>query len=428
METLIYILKVNLVLSVLYLTYHIFFRKDTFFKFKRYFFLFGILFAFAYPIIQLEIPQLSDADTKVIQTVNLDTIQIGLEPNSIQASSQLFSTYNIVLGILSIVTTLMLLKLCGQILYILALRKRAKRSQLNNSTVYCIDNEEINPFSFFRCIFINPGLHSAKELDEIIKHESIHAQQWHSIDSITGEMLTSLFWWNPLVWLLKKEMKINLEYIVDQEVLSVGIDAKQYQYHLLKLSYKGTTAVVNNFNVSQLKNRITMMNKKKSLKSELVKYLLILPIIAALAILNFKIMAQDKTQKVYVANLVEVKGPVKSEDMRPFTAAEIMPKFVGGESAMMEYIKSELKYPEVAKNDKTEGRVIARFVVSANGSIKDAQILKGLSKECDEETLRVINKMPKWIPGAQNGKAVDVYFTIPVQYSLTQNKDNTVAK
>ena len=108
-------------------------------------------------------------------------------------------------------------------------------------------------------------------------------QQWHSLDIVLAESLCIFFWWNPIVWLMKKEIAINLEYLADSEILRKGVNSRDYQYHLLRLTYRETAVqIVNNFNVSQLKQRIMMMNKNKSPKRKLAKYLMILPLAVVL--------------------------------------------------------------------------------------------------------------------------------------------------
>jgi len=101
-----------------------------------------------------------------------------------------------------------------------------------------------------------------------------------------------------------------------------------------------------------------------------------------------------------------------------FTVVEQMPQFPGGEVAMNEFIKKNLKYPELSKKDKTSGRVYVRFVVSKEGQLCDAQIIRSLDAYCDKEALRVIRSMPVWIPGKQNGVNVPVYYIVPLSFTL----------
>ena len=103
-----------------------------------------------------------------------------------------------------------------------------------------------------------------------------------------------------------------------------------------------------------------------------------------------------------------------------FTFVERMPQFPGGEAEMYKFLAENIKYPALARQKKTEGKVIARFVVFEDGSVGRAEVIKGVGDGCDEEALSVIMMMPKWTPGYQNGVAVRVYFTLPVVYKLSK--------
>ncbi len=101
-----------------------------------------------------------------------------------------------------------------------------------------------------------------------------------------------------------------------------------------------------------------------------------------------------------------------------FTAVEQQPEFIGGQSAMYKYITDNMKYPELAKNSKIQGRVFVKFVVEKDGSIGYVDILKGIGFGCDEEAKRLIKSMPKWNPGKMYGKVQRVFYNIPVVFKL----------
>jgi len=100
------------------------------------------------------------------------------------------------------------------------------------------------------------------------------------------------------------------------------------------------------------------------------------------------------------------------------TYVEQMPEFPGGQTELVKFLSSNLQYPDSARHNNIEGKVVAHFVVNEDGSISDPQILKGLGYGCDEEVLRVISMMPKWNPGKLDGKPVSVYFNLPVTFKL----------
>ena len=102
---------------------------------------------------------------------------------------------------------------------------------------------------------------------------------------------------------------------------------------------------------------------------------------------------------------------------------EVMPEFPGGETAFSEYLKERIKYPKVAVSQKTEGRVVMKFIVGTTGKITGLKVLRSISKEMDEECLRVFKGMPDWKPGTINSKPVAVSFSIPVRFVLTKNEN-----
>lgn len=107
-----------------------------------------------------------------------------------------------------------------------------------------------------------------------------------------------------------------------------------------------------------------------------------------------------------------------AENNEPFIYVEEMPAFVGGEREMLLYIGKKLKYPAEAQRIGAEGIVVVSFVVTQTGKISNAEIVKGIGYGADEEALRVIENMPYWRPGKQNGKPVAVRFTLPIRFSL----------
>lgn len=106
---------------------------------------------------------------------------------------------------------------------------------------------------------------------------------------------------------------------------------------------------------------------------------------------------------------------------KAFQVVEIMPQFPGGEKAMCDFIAEKFYYPEEARRAGIEGRVTTRFVVNEDGSISQAQVLRGIHPQCDSVALSIINQMPKWTSGTQNGKPVKVYFTLPIVFRLPED-------
>ena len=132
------------------------------------------------------------------------------------------------------------------------------------------------------------------------------------------------------------------------------------------------------------------------------------------------VVGNDENGEVLKAKEVIATEPVKpkEEENKVFDVVEQMPSFPGGMGALMQYLSSHIKYPVVAEENGIQGRVICTFVVERDGSITDVRIAKSVDPSLDKEAMRVVSKMPRWIPGKQNGSAVRVKYTLPVTFRL----------
>ena len=125
----------------------------------------------------------------------------------------------------------------------------------------------------------------------------------------------------------------------------------------------------------------------------------------------------DTEDAIDIADLKDNKEVIQ-EETKPYTAVEQMPEYPGGTTELLKYISGHLKYPVLAAEQGIQGSVTIRFVVSPTGEVTDVEILRPLDPSCDKEAVRVIRSLPKWMPGKQNGRAVPVYFTVPVRFKL----------
>ena len=112
------------------------------------------------------------------------------------------------------------------------------------------------------------------------------------------------------------------------------------------------------------------------------------------------------------------KTVVAQKNQQVFDVVEQMPEYPGGPGALIEYLSQNVKYPEDAKQQKIEGRVLATFVVETDGSVSNVEVVKPAFPSLDAEAVRLLSAMPKWIPGKQNGKVVRVKFTVPISFNL----------
>ncbi|HEX4958022.1 MAG TPA: M56 family metallopeptidase, partial [Lacibacter sp.] len=270
-----YFLQGSLVTAIFLLFYKLLLRRDTFFKWSRWYFVVAVLSSFLLPLI--------DVSKLFAGTTATPPVIEYLPDLSFKTITSTPGTLELFLGsLLYAGIAVMSIRLLMQMAALIALRKNKRISTLHTVKVVEL-KEQVNPFSFFNEIYVNPQLHSEAELEEIIRHEQFHIEQKHTIDILLGEVLTIVFWFNPFAWLLKNELKQNLEFLTDKLVLETGIDAKHYQYNLLKVSgLQNNIAAANHFHFLKLKNRIIMMNKKQTNPYHAVKFLLLVPVVALL--------------------------------------------------------------------------------------------------------------------------------------------------
>lgn len=417
-DTEMYFLKINLAIAVFYLVYRFVFYRDTFWATRRFYLVFSILLSVLYPFISLAGWLKNQEPIQVLMAnyVNLKDITVTAEPvSNLTFRNVLYAIYLLVAGFFFI-------KMCMQLGSIFRWRLKGKKIILQGNEIVAV-NETITPFSFFNLIFINPGLHNELETKQILTHEQMHARQLHSLDVLLSEMLTIICWFNPAAWLLKLEIRQNLEFLADNNVLESGFDAKNYQYHLLQLSYQiPTVPLVNKFNVLPIKKRIIMMNQQKTAKAGLLKYSLIVPLALALVLSSNAQSVVSSAKKATPTTKVKVKTPIQLSDKdKVYAMVEKMPQFPGGESALLNYINQNVKYPAEAMKRNEQGKVIIRFVVSATGKVGKVEVVRGVSSELDNEAIRVVKTLPDFTPAELKGEKVSVWYTLPITFRLDGN-------
>jgi len=291
METLfIYLLKSSGLIAVFYLAYHFLVRKETFFNSNRWFLITGLFTSLLLPlftikkIIYIERPKMELNDLVAYANSNNTTLQnVPTVVEAFDWMQFIWISYLIVSCVLVIKIVLNFTSLY-RMLYQQQVIKKEKFKLVNL-------NENIAPFSFFNYIVYNAELYSEEELQSILLHEKIHSQEKHSFDVMVAKLFCIVFWFNPFVWLYKKAITQNLEYIADQKAIQQLEDKKSYQRALLKVvSNQNCLSITNNFYQSLIKKRIVMLNKNQSHKRNSWKYALIIP-----ALLGFVLLFQIKT-------------------------------------------------------------------------------------------------------------------------------------
>jgi hypothetical protein len=289
----IYLEKLSISLSAVWLFYQLVLRRLTFYSWNRWYLLGYAALAFFIPAVNVagivENGHLGSAAVIRYIPVIGDPKNIQApRPIAVAASGRLagFTSWDWLLAVLVLGSAILLIRLSVRWVSLSRLRRRSTligNMGISAVKIYQVEGR-IVPFSFGDAIYINRRQHSEKEWEEIILHEYVHIRQRHTVDILLAELLCILNWYNPFAWLIRHCIRQNLEFIADGKVLENGHDKKGYQYHLLQVIGESRYRLANNFNFSSLKKRIIMMNKIRTAPLHLVKFLFVLPLLAVLLV------------------------------------------------------------------------------------------------------------------------------------------------
>ena len=438
MQFLIYDLRVAILIAVFYMFYRLLLSHETFHRVNRMVLLFTSLASFVLPLCIITMHR-----TVVLETIAEPNMEYGsiatMAVENSEPQTPLWQTLVIAVFFAGMMATLG--KTLFSIISVWKLIMHSERHVQPDGTTICIVDGSVSPFSWMRYIVISRKDHNPHIEDNgetfILAHERGHIRQHHSLDLLLVDTLTALQWFNPAMWMLRQDLRTIHEYEADAAVLSQGINMRQYQYLLIQkaVSHCGYS-VANGISHSTLKNRINMMLHKNSSRTSLLKLLALLPIVGTTLAL------QAETVNDYVYNEPQTppqkvvkkgKKPQKAEQEKApngvvsvdvpepdkaFDVVEQMPEYPGGTGELMKYLSANVKYPAEASKKGIQGRVIVQFVVEKDGTISKAKVVNNADEQLKEEAIRVVEAMPKWNPGKQNGKEVRVKYTLPVTFRL----------
>jgi len=408
---LMYLIKANVVLVVLFGFYQLISAGDTFFKWRRLSLLTIYVLSLLLPTIDLSVLV---NETSPLGNI-LPRMAYNLPEVTVQPTHATFDWQQLAVWLYAGVALVLLLRVFWQVVVVCRLAQRSERATLHGTAI-CLLTGDYSPFSFFRWIFVNPVNKTPSQVKQILTHEQTHVVQWHSVDALLSQLFVAAFWFNPVAWLMRLQVRNNLEYLADRAVISGGTDKKAYQYHLLAVAYRTNVATItNNFNVLPLKKRIKMMNKQTSNPLARFKYLLFVPLAIALLAMNSSVIRANVQKKVVKTTKTTKKADASN---KVYEVVEQMPTFPGGDAALMKYLAENIKYPVSAQKAKEQGRVVVQFIVEKDGTVTGVKTVRSVTPALDAEAVRVIKAMPKWTPGKQGGQPVRVNYNVPVSFRL----------
>ena len=546
-EFLIYDLKVAVLIAVFYFCYRLLMERETMHRLNRIVLLSSILLSLVLPLCVITLHKTVEVEQiPVVDTAELVITELGESEGQVHDWVKDHNHATSPLDSSSVIFAIFMIGVVCRSLYIAKsyrqLRRMIKDSEqhsLEDGVTLAVVDLPVAPFSWMRTIVLS-RIDYEERNPSILAHERGHILLHHSWDIVFVEVLTALQWFNPVVWLLRRDLRTIHEYEADASVLSSGSDVSQY-IQLLMRKATGTKACIlaNGINNSTTKKRINMMLVNKSPRRNSLKLLALLPIVGVTLALNAEtvtdvVYKNDEPQKqvpvkkgkkdatiktnanqgIQVIEVIEApetadkektsettvkqetepnmavlilntkkKGeePLLIVDKKIATIEQVRalprdavasvgtmreeaaissygkkakygaliittvkhqkelyneqisqpdvfdkvdeaPQFPGGMAGMMQYLSSNIRYPEDAREAGTQGRVIVSFVVEKDGSISNAKVAKPTYSSLDEEALRVISAMPKWMPGKQNGEAVRVKYSFPVSFRLNSKE------
>ena len=408
-----YIIKSALTLALLYTCIMPLLEKETFHRLNRIIVLGCLLLSFIIPLIHF-----TDGTNQTIdmvrQAVQLPEIQIDGNANK----QSVWSLTDILICMYTLGGVAVLSLTAIQTMSLMLRLRRCEHITDNKGNVIVLTDYAASPFCLFHYIVMSHDDY-ANNCCFVLTHEQEHIRLRHYIDLIILQFATIIQWFNPFVWLIGKNLKAIHEFEVDEAVLNKGIDATQYQKFLVvKAVGNRLQPFANNLNKESLKRRIIMMNQKKSNRWMMLKALFIIPV-ATLALSVFASNTGTMTREaVHTADTLPTANlQTRQTATKVFAVVEEMPKFKGGELAMMEFLMKNMKYPQSAVKAKLQGKAIVGFVVGKDGTISDVHITKSAGHAVlDEEAMRVVKSMPAWEPGKQKGKPVNVKYNVPITF------------
>jgi TonB family protein len=291
--------------------------------------------------------------------------------------------------------------------------------------IYC-NNDRPVCFSAFGYVFISQSIPDDCAA-RMIRHEMNHIRQLHHFDLLLAGIIEVLQWFNPAAYLMRRSLQAVHEYEADNECITHGEDTLSYQQLLVSYALGVHTPVLSNtFSKSSLlKNRIIMMTKKRTGNYASLKLIVALPL-ALILVFLFSCKDGSSSKKDAAAQLTEEKEAVGGDAVSAdapddvFTAVEIMPVFrndtTGG--ALLKWVGENIVYPEKAKKDGIQGKVIIKFIVDEAGNVNNPVVVRGVDPLLDEAALEVIRKCPQWSAGMQGGVPVKVYYHLPINFAL----------
>ena len=411
---LIYILELNLYLSLFAITFHLLYRNVPFHRINRWLILVTVILSALLPFINFG----SAADVAV-GIVQLEPVLVSVKsdiahtPAGYNMPSFLTIIYLIGFGISLSVFIYELYKL-RQLIKTSPKAASANRNEL-------VSKELRSPASFFKTIIwpLNVDSDTVKYISD---HELVHIREKHSIDLLVLRFFEALCWFNPFIYSLKNAIEATHEYRADEVVVEKHGNRETYSRLILSQALDiNPNVLAHQFSKSKLlKRRIMMLHKQNTTTKNYRKYLALIPVFAAAILINA--CTTDNMEEPVNTDQTEIgqKSTTgkKVEGTDVYIVVDEMPEYPGGDKEMMAFLGNNIVYPAECKEEGVEGTVFVSFTIDKDGSVTDIKPINDVDDRLAANAVEVVEKMPAWTPGKQNGEIVKVQYNLPIKYQL----------
>ena len=347
----LYLLKVSTGTMLLYLCYFLFFSKDTFYLRNRIFLIGLLLLSIIIPL--LNVFNIFASDSSIENTNSINSIILSRTSLEATVSEKItsFDLNSILIWLYFSITGLCLLRVLTSLTRTFIIIRKGT-IQDTKFPMVVLSEMEHPPFSFFPYVVIPKKTFESGEYLEILEHEKAHIRQGHTFDLLFSELLIVFLWFNPFMWLIKRAIVLNHEYLADNFSLKSSCNVKEYQYKLLNIPTSlMNVPLAHNFS-SLIKNRIVMINKKPTRNYAALKSIIILPAVAILFVMfSFKPEANQ----------------TNTDNQKPLFSKT-------SESEILVFLAKNTGYPQEAKSSSDTGKVFVVVKMNKGGVIKECKV------------------------------------------------------
>ena len=310
----VFILKWTLCLALLTAFYHLFLEKEKMHHFNRFYLLLSVFISAIIPFITFEIE--GAAATEIISLPINDKISYTSE---VTTGNTLINLEFFLLAVYLTISSMLVFRFVSNLFRLLEKAKTNEAVVFRGATLILVD-DKILPHSFWNYIFVNKQQYLQNEIEEeLFTHELAHIRQKHTIDVLLLEIIQLLFWFNPVIYWIKKSMQLNHEFLADEHVISSYKNISKYQYLLLeKATWDNTYYLASNLNYSLTKKRLLKMKTKNSNIAVFIKKLAVIPIMTGLVVVFSTKVEAQQTKKKPVVKEVSNKQSASRDEMKEY--------------------------------------------------------------------------------------------------------------